>query len=427
MKKISHIWFAIVGLPILIAISPLIPQIYNHMMWVVIGVGLFFGLWSLLVRAYADVVIALVVAGAFFISQTLFSSGDERYLALQTAAVTSFTFLNVVLWIGPWSRFVPRVRTWYRHRRHLGVVTFFLALLHFSLVLGYIFNYSLRATYSALFTLFGFTGLFLLFFLALTSFDWQQKHVGNTRWKWIHLGMFILYLVGFVTALFNARAQGAKVESYQWLVFAAFFLFWVIVAPWGLAPKIVKYMKGWKQLHVLIHLGFFALVLHVWMAFIVSGASWLKLAFIIIVAFTWGSHLVGWLIKWQQDRELKKRASQSRPITIEGKEYWSVGQVNEFQEGKGKKFLIKNLPIAVFRYQEKFFGLFAVCPHQKGPMEKGKIVNGYVECPWHGWQYSCETGMGPPGFHDRVAFYPCVVQEGVVYVSAYPKRADSSH
>ncbi len=33
-----------------------------------------------------------------------------------------------------------------------------------------------------------------------------------------------------------------------------------------------------------------------------------------------------------------------------------------------------------------------VCPHKLGPLAKGQIVNGLVECPWHGYTFNLEKG-----------------------------------
>ncbi|MBM3204870.1 Rieske 2Fe-2S domain-containing protein, partial [Candidatus Uhrbacteria bacterium] len=367
---------------------------------------------------------SLVLAVYFFISWRLFPHTNDTTLLVRTAAIGSFVLLNVVLWIGPWSRFSARVRNGYKHRRHLGVVTFFLALLHFAFVFPSQFGSSFANVFLSFFTFFGFTALFIMFWMALTSFDWQQKHIGQARWAKIHLLLFVLYALIAGYAIWINDSHDMPIPPYQWVVMATFFLFWIVVAPWGLIPRLMKYLHGWKQVHVLIHIGFLSLVLHAWLAYVVIAPMWLKTAFILIVSFTWGSHLIGWVIKWREHTRLLKTAERSQQIMIDGKEYWSVGKPEDFVDGRGKKFLIKNLPIAVFRHKEKFFGLFAMCAHQKGPMEKGKIVNGYVECPWHGWQYSCETGQAPPGFHDQLAFYPCVVQEGMVWVSSVPKRAE---
>jgi len=48
--------------------------------------------------------------------------------------------------------------------------------------------------------------------------------------------------------------------------------------------------------------------------------------------------------------------------------------------------------IAVFLADGEYFALDAVCPHQGGPLEDGKVEDGCVYCPWHGWQFDLQSG-----------------------------------
>ncbi|MSR85335.1 hypothetical protein EXS71_02775 [Candidatus Uhrbacteria bacterium] len=426
MNKKFSVWLAIIGLPMFIAITPLVPWMSQQVMWLVVGLAALFLILSLVARAWFDAFISLLIGLTFLISRVLFRELDETTLAIRTSALSSFALLNIVLLVGPWSRFSKHVLHWYKHRRHLGVVTFFLGLLHFSLIFSIYFQRSFETTFMAFFTFFGFTGLFVMFFMALTSFDWQQKHVGKTRWMWLHLGVLIAYLATLAYALSIQFANKQPVAPFYWVTFVIFILFWILVAPWGFAPRLMKFVNGWKQLHVLVHIAFAALVIHAWLGFFVIQPLTIKILFWILPVFVWGSHLAGWMMKWREDKRLKTEQAHSQKIEIEGQPYWSLARVEVFKEGQGRKFLVKDRPIALFKYQEKFFGLFGICAHQKGPIHKGEIRNGYVECPWHNWQYSCETGHGPPGFHDQLAFYPCLVRDGMVYVSEYPKRSNTN-
>ena len=40
------------------------------------------------------------------------------------------------------------------------------------------------------------------------------------------------------------------------------------------------------------------------------------------------------------------------------------------------------------------------CPHQGGPLGEGSIENGWLRCPWHGYDYDPLTGRSPEGFPD---------------------------
>lgn len=36
-----------------------------------------------------------------------------------------------------------------------------------------------------------------------------------------------------------------------------------------------------------------------------------------------------------------------------------------------------------------------ICPHWGGPLGKGRIENGKLVCPWHGWSFDPKTGLAP--------------------------------
>ena len=51
-----------------------------------------------------------------------------------------------------------------------------------------------------------------------------------------------------------------------------------------------------------------------------------------------------------------------------------------------------------------------VCAHQRGPLGEGKIIDGCITCPWHGWQYQPHDGCSPPPFQERIATYQVRVE-----------------
>jgi pyruvate oxidase len=56
------------------------------------------------------------------------------------------------------------------------------------------------------------------------------------------------------------------------------------------------------------------------------------------------------------------------------------------------------------------------CPHQGGPLGDGHIENGYVICPWHGYEYHPCTGSPPPGFGDAATGYRVEERDDGLYV-----------
>ena len=76
--------------------------------------------------------------------------------------------------------------------------------------------------------------------------------------------------------------------------------------------------------------------------------------------------------------------------------------------------------IAVFRDGGQIGALTNLCAHQNGPLGEGRIIDGCVTCPWHGYQYRLEDGCAPPPFTEKLATYRVRVRNGVVEVDPRP-------
>ena len=115
-----------------------------------------------------------------------------------------------------------------------------------------------------------------------------------------------------------------------------------------------------------------------------------------------GLHLVAGRIERQKDRNTAESASES---TAEAP--WVVaGQVDDIADGRGIVVALEDGErVAVFRYGDRLSALANVCAHQNGPLGEGRIVDGYVTCPWHGFQYRPSDGCSPPPFTEKAATY----------------------
>jgi nitrite reductase/ring-hydroxylating ferredoxin subunit len=76
--------------------------------------------------------------------------------------------------------------------------------------------------------------------------------------------------------------------------------------------------------------------------------------------------------------------------------------------------------IAIFKYDGKISAISNVCRHQNGPLGEGKIIDGCVTCPWHGYQYFPENGASPPPFTERVSTFQTRVVGGRVWIDPKP-------
>ena len=385
------------------------------------GTAAFIAVLSFIKPNHFDTIFAALLAATFGVVWQLFPDMDQRLLAIRTCSGTAFVLLNCVLLIGPWARFTKIIEKLYRHRRHMGVVTFLLGLAHFSLLFGPYFDYSFENAFMALFTFFGFTALLVMFFLALTSWDWCQKHIGSKQWKIIHAVSLLIYVASAGYAVWVNTSKGLPIDTYFYIAVPAFIIFWILVAPWGLAPKFIRYVMGWKQFHVLIYIAYVSVIIHGWEAASMIMPEWMKVVFWGLPAFVAASHSVGLLRKWGQENALKEVEKNAETLHEGGFDFICAGGTDDFKENLGRKILVNGQPVTVFKLKDSFYAWYAVCPHQKGPLERGKIVKGYLTCPWHQWQFSVKDGMAPPGYKDCVPYYPTLVKNSKVYVRKTPK------
>jgi nitrite reductase/ring-hydroxylating ferredoxin subunit len=95
-----------------------------------------------------------------------------------------------------------------------------------------------------------------------------------------------------------------------------------------------------------------------------------------------------------------------------------VGSVDEIPENRAKVVCIAGHErIAVFKYEGKVSAVSNVCAHQGGPLGEGKIVDGCITCPWHGYQYRPGDGCSPPPFTEKIATYEVRVKGRRVLVN----------
>jgi nitrite reductase/ring-hydroxylating ferredoxin subunit len=76
--------------------------------------------------------------------------------------------------------------------------------------------------------------------------------------------------------------------------------------------------------------------------------------------------------------------------------------------------------IAVFRFDGQVAAVSNVCRHQGGPLGEGRVIDGCITCPWHGYQYRPEDGCSPPPYTQRIATYRTRIERGIVFVHPTP-------
>jgi len=91
-------------------------------------------------------------------------------------------------------------------------------------------------------------------------------------------------------------------------------------------------------------------------------------------------------------------------------------------------FCVDKERIAIFKTDGKLFALNNVCKHQNGPLGEGKVIDGCITCPWHGYQYLPKNGQSPPPFKEKVSTYDLKIEMGNVWLNPepYPEGTERS-
>ena len=269
--------------------------------------------------------------------------------------------LTIILCIGPLARLDRRFLPLLYNRRHFGVLTFLIASTHGWLMIEWF------AAQNALPDLLA----------EMTSTKGYDKFIG---FPFKMLGLAAL-LVLFVMA--------ATSHDF-WLAF--------------LTPPV------WKALHMLLYAAYGLVVMHVALGIMQyertaacsADAVWRVRPGVGAASDCGVSRVSG--------------ANDGTPLNAEG--WIVVGAPNDIPDRAARIVLAPGGErIAVFRDGDEIGALTNLCAHQNGPLGEGRIIDGCVTCPWHGYQYRLADGCAPPPFTERLATYRVRINRGMVEVA----------
>lgn len=317
--------------------------------------------WNREKRRY-DVVLAMFVfaylllfAGA---GSLVHPAATIETLLIRGLGTLAFLLLHVILAIGPLCRLDARFLPLLYNRRHLGVTTFLLALAHGGFTLVQFHAFGDVPVIESLFT-------------------------SNTRYGSLRE--------------FPFEVLGAAALVWLFLLAATSHDFWLE----ALSPAV------WKALHMGVYAVYVLLTGHVALGVIQSETNPF---FLIVQALGAFSIVTLHLVAARRERRM------DQPVDAAGG-FAPVCRLEEIPEKRARVVCVGGERIAVFRHDGKVSAISNVCRHQNGPLGEGRIIDGCVTCPWHGYQYLPETGGAPPPFNEQVATYETRVLEGMVYVS----------
>lgn len=311
---------------------------------------------------YDAVLLAAVVAYLLiFLRLGAFASDatrpvDGAILRMRAFGTCAFLMLTAILCIGPLARLDPRFLPLLYNRRHFGVMTAVVAATHASHVLGWYSAFSPTPRYEALLS-------------ANTAFGQVLGFPFET------LGIFALIVLTILAA-----------TSHDfWLSF--------------LTPPV------WKALHLMIYPAYAAVVGHVALGYLQDTRN---PAFAMVVAA--GALAVAGL-------HLAARGRGAPVAAIRADDWVRAGTAGAIPEGRA--VIIEVRPgerAAIFRIGRTLSAISNACAHQNGPLGEGRIVDGCVTCPWHGFQYRPEDGCAPAPFTEKLATYNLRLDGGTVLI-----------
>jgi methionine sulfoxide reductase heme-binding subunit len=298
------------------------------------------------------------------VTKILFPLITDEILLLRAFGTAALVLLHVILCIGPLCRLNPKFLPLLYNRRHAGVTMFLLALIHSVLVI---------ATY----------------------------HAGSDTNPFLSI---------FVSGHFTGSAASVPFQPFGFFALVILFLMAATSHDFWLANLTAPV---WKALHMMAYLAYALLVLHV-----TFGALQGETSRVYVGALALGIFIVLALHLAAARKEIPLD-SVSRPAD----EFVDACAVADIPENRARIVCLAGERVAIFRYDGNISAVSNVCQHQNGPLGEGKIINGCITCPWHGYQYRPDTGVSPPPFAEKIPTFNVRVQNGRVLVQPRPNPA----
>jgi nitrite reductase/ring-hydroxylating ferredoxin subunit len=85
------------------------------------------------------------------------------------------------------------------------------------------------------------------------------------------------------------------------------------------------------------------------------------------------------------------------------------GEVKEVAVGGGRLVCVANIDGDICVTDN-------TCPHWGGPLGQGKIRDGMLVCPWHGWTFDLRTGTTPRTPKVKLTLHKILIEEDDVFL-----------
>ncbi|NNF03831.1 MAG: Rieske 2Fe-2S domain-containing protein, partial [Rhodothermales bacterium] len=174
----------------------------------------------------------------------------------------------------------------------------------------------------------------------------------------------------------------------------------------------------WKKLHMLVYPAYALLVAHVAFGIVQDVRSPVPLV-LLTAGVLWiiGLHIAAARREVPADRG---RSGMSEDGFVD------VCAATDIEDGRARIVTVSGERVAVFRHGDRFSAISNVCQHQNGPLGEGRIVDGLVTCPWHGYQYCPVTGRSPEPFTESVPTFDVRLVGDRIHVQSRPNPEGSA-
>ena len=319
-------------------------------------------LWNSYKKNYDKIIVAIMLLYIILFAAITFVFNSET--SIETLVIRSFgslalIMLHIILIIGPLARLNTRFLPILYNRRHLGVSMFIAAFIHggFS-----IFQFHALGDVNPIYSIFTSN----MDYGSLTNFPFQVLGF---------LALLILFVMASTSHDFFLRNLSATV---------------------------------WKRLHMMVYVAYALIIAHVFLGSFQQETS----------PFTIGVLAIGFIgVTSLHLITAFKETKVDNALTVEKEGWLEVCTISEIEEDRAKIFTVGNERVAIFKYEGKLSAIHNVCKHQGGPLGEGKVIDGCVTCPWHGYQYLPANGQSPPPFTEKVATYELKLEGQTVYIN----------
>ncbi len=289
---------------------------------------------------------------------------DPVILLIRALGTLAFAMLTIILAIGPLARMTPRFLPLLYNRRHFGVLTFLVASAHFGLSL-----------------------------------------------MWYHGAGELNPLVSiFISGQEAVPLGGIPFEVYGLIAF-------VILAVMAFTSHDFWLhnlsASTWKFIHMTVYFAYGLLVFHIVLGALLTERSWL---YPILTGSALGGISILHLLAGRHESSI-----DNAPVKMQNEGWVRVGRVDEIPMARAKTVMVRGGDrVAVFRDGNTFRAVTNVCKHQGGPLGEGKILDGCVTCPWHGFQFKLVDGVAPAPYTEKIATYNVKLEDGFIFVFHKP-------